>query len=76
MQSRNRSDSIVVNMTGQTNSAHPHIDQGVDLHAENSDGSTPVHCARRDGRTEVVKALLEKSAGVHAKCGRGSTLLH
>jgi len=52
------------------------IGQGVDLHAKDSDGYTPLHDACRCGHKEVVKALLEKGADVHTMADDGMTPLH
>jgi ankyrin repeat protein len=52
------------------------IDQGVDQHAKDIYGSTPLHLACRYGLAEVVKALLEKDAGLHAKDSDGYTPLY
>jgi ankyrin repeat protein len=52
------------------------IDQGMDLHAKDSLGYTPLHNACKNCHAEVVKALLEKGADVHAKNNDGWTPLH
>ena len=52
------------------------VGQGVDLHAKDSDGYTPLHYACRCGHAEVVKALLEKGADVHPKDSVGETPLY
>ena len=51
------------------------IDQGADVHAEDSHGITPLHLACWYGHTEVAKALLEKGADVHAEDSNGWTPL-
>jgi len=52
------------------------VDQGVDLHAKDSDGYTPLHDACVEGNAEVVKALLEKGADIHAKDNGECTPMH
>ena len=64
------------NTVTETANAVGLIDQGADLHAEDSHGITPLHLACRYGHAEVVKALLEKGADVHAKHNIGFTPLH
>ncbi|MGR3914932.1 MAG: ankyrin repeat domain-containing protein, partial [Gammaproteobacteria bacterium] len=41
-----------------------------DVNAENNNHWTPLHQAAREGRTDVVKALIAAGAGVNAK-GKG-----
>jgi hypothetical protein len=52
------------------------VEQGADLHAKNSLGWTPLHCACSNGHAEVVKVLLEEGADLHAKTNFGDTPLH
>jgi ankyrin repeat protein len=47
----------------------------MDVQAKSRYGSTPLHYACKVGKTEVVEALLEKGADLHAKDNDGSTPL-
>ena len=54
--------------------AHPEL-----IHARDSDGSTPLHCATWKGHTEVVALLLDAGADVNARNSNehwGTTPLH
>ena len=52
------------------------IDQGADVNASNYDGYTPLHCALRNGRTEVAMAVIDQDADVNARDKSGYTPLH
>jgi ankyrin repeat protein len=52
------------------------LENGVDVAARNSLGSTALHCAAFEGRNAVVRLLLEKGADAAARDRLGATALH
>lgn len=53
------------------------MENGADVHAKCTDGSTALHLACRQGHSEVVQWLAEENrADIHAENSNGETPLH
>jgi len=60
---------------GNIEAVKKHLAAGVDVHAKNKDGYTPLHGAARSGRKEIAELLIAEGADVNAKDGFGGTPL-
>ena len=60
---------------GKIKAVKKRLAAGVDVHAKNKDGYTPLHVAARSGRKEIAELLIAEGADVNAKDGFGGTPL-
>ena len=61
---------------GNIEAVKQHLTAGVDVNANNKNGTTPLHRAAYWGHKEVVELLIANGADVHAKWDNGWTPLH
>jgi ankyrin repeat protein len=52
------------------------LEAGLDIHARDAEGFTPLHCAVEVGRLDNVKFLIEHGARTDCRSNDGRTLLH
>eukprot|EP01104_Vermistella_antarctica_P020378 TRINITY_DN869_c2_g1_i1.p1 TRINITY_DN869_c2_g1~~TRINITY_DN869_c2_g1_i1.p1 ORF type:complete len:167 (+),score=47.49 TRINITY_DN869_c2_g1_i1:140-640(+) len=69
---------INATITGDAETVAALLDKGADIHSLTDDGFkwTPLHLACREGKEDIVRVLLDRSADTEMKTAYGSTPLH